>query len=161
IAGDIEVVDHTTGTVWDQHGWLHSFRSLLKARDPSFRQEPLATLGASLALCRHTASASGLAGRTFDVGAYEREGLNLIEVDRAGGRGGAGRSAPGGLGAAVVRLYERYAELQPAGPAHTRAAATARAVAAHMGPLDLERMLSVVAPDANHHDHRTLIGVGS
>src|SRR5262249_8213178 len=27
IADDIEVADHTTGTVWDQQGWLHSFRS--------------------------------------------------------------------------------------------------------------------------------------
>src|SRR5262249_11447880 len=64
------------------------------------------------------------------------------------------------LADAVVRLYERYAELQPAGPARVRTAATARSVAAHVGPLDFDRMVSVIAPDANHHDHRTLIGVG-
>src|SRR5262249_51542213 len=84
IADDVEVIDHTTGTTWDHQGALISWRSLLKARDPSFRQEPLAALGASLALCRHTTSASGFAGRTFDVGTYEREEFDVIEVDPKG-----------------------------------------------------------------------------
>src|SRR5262249_56966200 len=44
--------------------------------------------------------------------------------------------------------------------ARARARATACSVAAHMGSLDLDRMLSAVAPDADHHDHRSLIGVG-
>src|SRR5262249_5358213 len=84
IAEDIEVTDNPTGTPWDHQGVLVTWRSLLKARDPTCRREPLATLGDSLALSRVSMSASGFAGRTFDVGAYEREEFNLIEVDADG-----------------------------------------------------------------------------
>src|SRR5262249_5181984 len=144
----------------DHQGALISWRSLLKARDPSFRQEPLAALGASLALCRHTTSASGFAGRTFDVGTYEREEVDVIEVHPKGRPRRQRLFAPDRAADAGVRLYERSAELQPAGPARARATGTARSVAAHMGSLDLDRMLSAVAPDADHNDHRSLIGVG-
>ncbi len=61
-------------------------RSLLSARDPTYRHEPLATLGDSLALFRVSTSASGYVGGTFDVGAYEREEIALIEVDAHGRR---------------------------------------------------------------------------
>src|SRR5262249_1076605 len=86
--------------------------------------------------------------------------FNVVEVDADGRRRWGELFAADRLGDALVRLYERYAELQPAGPARARAAATARSVAAHMGSLDLDRMLSAAAPDADHHDHRSLIGVG-
>src|SRR5262249_57078762 len=48
----------------------------------------------------------------------------------------------------------------PAGPARARAAATARSAAAHVGALDLDRMVAAVARDVEFHDHRPLIGVG-
>src|SRR5262249_62274481 len=48
---------------------------------PVHRTEVLATLGDSLALARGSMSASSFVGRQFDVGAYEIEGVNLIEVD--------------------------------------------------------------------------------
>src|SRR5439155_11878182 len=66
-----EVVDHTTGVTYDRQGSLTTWRTLLSARDPTWRQEPLATLGDSLALIRLWMSASGFAGARFDVGAYE------------------------------------------------------------------------------------------
>src|SRR5439155_671414 len=92
---------------------------LLSAQDATLLHEPLATLGDSLALCRVSTSASGFAGGTFDVGAYEREQIILVEVD-AHGRGQQSELfAADRLGDAVVRLYERYADLFPDGPART------------------------------------------
>src|SRR5262249_4733529 len=53
---------------------------------------------------------------------------------------------------AIARLYQRYADLLPDGPARTRAAATARSVAAFMGAVGLDRC----APDLEAVDHRVL-----
>src|SRR5262249_50200515 len=86
LADDSEVLDHTTDTTWDREAQLRSLRYLLCARDPRCHCEPLATLADSLALCRVSMSASGAVGRTFDVGAYERDELHLIEVDAQGQR---------------------------------------------------------------------------
>src|SRR5207244_2099120 len=64
------------------------------------------------------------------------------------------------LGDAVARLYERYAELLPDGPACARAAAPARAVAAMLVSLDEESRASALASDVEFADHR-LLGFGS
>src|SRR2546425_12499947 len=58
----------------------------------------------------------------------------LIEVDPDGRRRRSEDFAADRLGDAVARLYERYADLLPDGPARVRAAATARAVVAGPGP---------------------------
>src|SRR5262249_16554280 len=58
------------------------------------------------------------------------------------------------LGDAVVRLYERYADLLPDGPARARAAATARSVAALPGPMSLDRLSAIFGPDVEFVDHR-------
>jgi hypothetical protein len=155
-----ELVDHTTGAVYDREASLHTWRSLLRARDGTYRHEPLATLGASLALCRVSTSASGFAGRRFDVGAYEQEYLIVIEVDANGRRRRMEVFAADHLGDAAVRLYERHAELLADGPGRVRAAATARSVAAFLGPLDLDRFALALAPDFEHHDHRGIVGIG-
>src|SRR5439155_11661812 len=131
-AEHVEVIDHPAGTTYGAPGNLASRRMLLRdAADLKFRHEPLATLGESLALLRLSISASGVAGRKFDVGAYERELIVLSEIDRRGEL-----FAVDQLGAAVARLYELYAELLPDGPARVRAAATARSVVALLGPAD-------------------------
>src|SRR5262249_54675884 len=70
-ADDCEAVEHTTGGRYDREGLLFSSRSLLRARSPAFRHEPLATFGDALALCRTSWSASGLTSAKFDVAAYE------------------------------------------------------------------------------------------
>src|SRR5262249_29149385 len=155
-ADDVEYLDHTTGTAWGRDGALRSLRSQLSAEEPTSRHEPLATLGDTLALWRVSWSASGLAQGKFDVGAYEVEAIDLIEVDAQGRLHGIERFAPTHLGDAVVRLYERYAELLPDGPARARAAATARSVAPRVTPFDLEGFGATLAPAVVQVDHRRL-----
>jgi class 3 adenylate cyclase len=152
----VETVHHPMGTTYGREGLLASWRSLLNARDPACRHTPLATLGDSLALCRLSLSASGFAGATFDVGAYEREEILLIEVDAQGQRQRSEVFAADRLIDAIVRLYGRYADLLPAGPARERAAATARSLAALLGPFDPERYATAYAPAIETVDHRTL-----
>src|SRR5262249_40557585 len=101
-------------------------------------------------------SASGFVGRTFDVGAYEQAEIALIEVDAQERERRRERFAPDRLGDAIVRLYERYAELLPKGPERARAAAIARSVAATRGPVDLERYAATLAPAVEGVDHRVL-----
>jgi class 3 adenylate cyclase/ketosteroid isomerase-like protein len=155
-ADELEVVDHTTGTVYDRQGWLGTLRALLKARNPAVATEPLATLGDSLALGRISTSASGFVGRTFDVGAYEKEEIELIEVDAQGRRRRREVFTVARLGDAVARLYERYADILPDGPARARAAATARSVAMMLGPFDPERYAPAFAAAIEVVDHRIL-----
>src|SRR5262249_52032650 len=156
-ADELEVVDHTTGAVFDRDGELSSLRSLLRARDPTLASEPLATLGDSLALFRTSTSGSKFAGGAFDVGAYEMLHIDVIEVDAQGRLRRMEFFPTERLGDAVARLYERYAELLPDGSARARAAATARSVAALPGrPFDLDRYATALAPDVESVDHRTL-----
>src|SRR5262249_28553790 len=156
-----EGVDHRTGITTDGDGVLRSFRYLLRAEEPTCRHEPLATLGDSLALSRQPTSARGFAGTTFDVGAYEMELIDLTEVDAQGRGQSAEIFGIDHLGEAIVRLYERYAELLPEGPARDRAAATARSVATFFGPPDLDRWATAVGPDVELVHHRGLVGQGS
>src|SRR5262249_44358524 len=151
-----EGVEHTTGARFDRDAALSMARSLLRSRDPTCRHEPLATLGDRLTLCRRLVSASGISGRTFDVGAYEREDITLIEVDDQGRECRAEVFATGKLGDAVVRLYERHAELLPDGPGRARGTATARSVAAHVGPIELDRLAGSYTPAMKVVDHRIL-----
>ena len=101
-------------------------------------------------------SASGVISEKFDVGAYERQEINLIEVDPSGRRRRSEWFAADRLGDAIARLYERYADLVPDGPARIRAAATARSVAAVLGPHDPDRYAAAFAPTIEVVDHRTL-----
>src|SRR5438094_2523551 len=134
---------------------------LLSASEPTCRHELLATLGDSLALCRSSTSASGFAGAKFDVGAYQREEIVLIEVDAQGRRRRGEAFAVDRLGDAIARLYERHADLLPDGPARARAAATARSIAAMMAPTeDFDRYNAAIAPTVEFVDHRT-VGIGS
>src|SRR5262249_26534187 len=146
--------DHTTGATGGRDAALRSLRSLLSVEEPTSRHEPLATLGDTLALWRVSWSASGLAQGKFDVAAYEVEAIDLIEVDAQGRLHGIERFAPNHLGDAVARLYERYAELLPEGPARARAAATARSVAPLVGPVTLERFATALDPAVEIVDHR-------
>src|SRR5262249_14761030 len=57
------------------------------------------------------------------------------------------------LGDAIVRLYERYAELLPDGPARARAAGIARSVALSL-PSDFDGYAEALAPDIEVVDHR-------
>jgi hypothetical protein len=101
------------------------------------------------------------------VGAYGKVEIVLSEVDEQGLRRRRELFGADRLGDAIVRLYERYAELLPDTPSpgrsgaqaateRARAAATARSVAAMAGPLDAERWAVACAPDIEVVDHRTL-----
>jgi class 3 adenylate cyclase len=153
-ADDMTVEDHQRGVSYDREGALASWRSMLAVQDLKFREEPLATLADSLALLRQ--SSSGVSGGKLDVGAYELERLLLIEIDAEGRRRRAEIFAPDHLGDAVVRLYERYAELLPDGPARARAAATARSVASFLGRFGPDRWATALAPGIEVVDHRPL-----
>src|SRR5262249_13416032 len=125
--------------------------------DLTSRHESLATLGDSLALFRQTVSASGVARGNFDIGAYEDERIFVVGTDSTGRRSRAEVFPAHRLGDAIARLDERYAELPPDGPARTRAAATARSVAALlMGPYDPDRHATACAPAIEVVDHRIL-----
>src|SRR5262249_34539570 len=156
LADEADTIDHTTGVVYDRQGARDSWRALLRAGRPVSVVEPLATLGDSLALSRESTSASGFVGRTFDVGPYEIVAMSVIEVDAQGRQRRRETFAADRLGDAIVRLYERYAELRPDGPERARAAAIARSVAVRTGPLDLDCWAAALAPGIESVDHRTL-----
>src|SRR5262249_27598687 len=111
-------------------------------------------LGDSLALGRMVVSASGTAAENFDVGAFTAEEIQFLEVDVHGRLLRFEIFAENRLGDAVVRLYERYAELLSDGPERTRATATARPVAVWGGPPDLDRFAASVAPRFECMDRR-------
>jgi len=156
-AKDLQVDDHTTSIVFDRQGALSSFGSLISARNPTCLNEPLATLGSSLALHFFSISASGVGRGNLDVGPYEKEEIHLNEVDAEGRRSHGEVFAAYHLDDAIARLYERYAELMPESEARARAAATASAVAAILRRTnDAERWRTACVPDAQMVDHRRL-----
>src|SRR5262249_15422612 len=161
IAEDSELIEHTTGATSDRQGELSSFRALLACENPAFRQEPLATLGDSLALCGWSRSATRFAGGALDVGAFEMQEMLLVEVDALRRHIRGESFATDHLGDAVVRLYERYADLLPDGPERKRIVAPARPIATHVGPLDSDRAVAAWAPAVEFVDHRMIVGIGS
>ena len=150
---------HPTGLTYDRDGVLTTLRNALATyRGLARREEPLATLGDSLALLHALMSADGTTAYGFDVGAFERENFSLVEVDAHGLRRHTELFAADRLGDAIARLYARYAELLPDGPERSRATTTARAIAIQLwvddAPLD-----PLLAPDVEFVDHRPL-GMG-
>ena len=166
LADGAEGVHHPTGTAYRERDALDGYRGLLRAVNLTFVHEPLATLGDSLALCRASVSfsalapSSALADEDTPFGAVENESIVLIEVDAQGRRLRSEFFATNRLGDAVARLYERYADLLPDGPARVRAAATARSVGALLGPPSLDSYATAFVPDHEFVDHRVL-GFGS
>jgi hypothetical protein len=160
LAEESEVIDYVTGVAYDRQGQLASLQVILKAENSMVGYEILATLGDSLVLCRMSMSASAFVGRTFDVGAYEQVEIHLNEVDAEGRGRRTERYAVDRLGDAVLRLYERYAELLPAGPARERAAATARSVATLLQWSDRRQLEAAFEPGVEGLDHR-IAGFGS
>ncbi len=162
LLGDpMETIEHPTGTTYGRAGALESSRRMMPMPDLDFRIEPLATLGDALVLARRTVAASGTAGGRFDVGAYEIESIILNGVDAAGRLAFSEVFAPDHLGGAIVRIYERHAELLPAGPSRIRAAAVAQAAAAaHQFGADPDRFVAALAPSIVAVDDCT-VGFGT
>src|SRR5262249_8498195 len=121
LADDVEMIEHATGAVIDRQGLLFAFQSMFRSRGVTWAAERLGTARDALLLRRVLLSGSAFAGRTMEVGPFEREELAVIEVDATGRRRRIETFAPTRLADAVMRLYERYAELSPDGPARARA----------------------------------------
>jgi len=161
LAADFESTYHPTELVYDRRAPLAHWQELLRARDPALMIEELASLGDSLALVRQRISFTGLAASDgVDFGAVLEQNLVLIEVDALGQSRRVEIFASDRLGDAVIRLYERYAELLPRGPERVRAAATARAVAASLGTFDPDAIRATFSSGVEVNDHRTA-GFGS
>ncbi len=161
LSEDTRTIEHTTGATYDRAAQLATIRLLLQARDLTYHQEPIATLGDALVLSRVALSASGFSGPRFDVGAYAHDQWVLAEID-ADERGSRSEVfACDRLGDAVARLYERHAELLPEGPARDRAAATARSVAGFILRFESDRFADALSPHVEFTDHRRLVGLGS
>jgi len=157
LAEGAQAVNHPTGTLLEARESLPAYRTLLSADDLTFAHEPLATLGDSLALCRGNVSFGALDQPEMgQFGAANMDSIVFMEVDKRGQRLRTEFFALERLGDAIVRLYERYAELLPEGTARECAAATARAIATVLGPFDLERYAHAIAPDVEFADHRTV-----
>jgi class 3 adenylate cyclase/tetratricopeptide (TPR) repeat protein/ketosteroid isomerase-like protein len=159
-AADLQVVHHPTHAVYGADDVLRGYRALIRARDGALAIELLAALGEALALYRHRASGSEAAVGELDVGAFEIDQIALAEVDGQGRARHVELFAEDHLADAIVRLYERHAELLPAGLERERIATVARASATMLGPLDFDRFFSLIAPDVRYVDHRMLVGLG-
>jgi len=155
-AESVRFVHHTTDTVMDLQATLEWWRLFFADPDAALQFETLATLGDSLALLRLSWTGSASHDSGLAVGEYEGGELDLVEVDAEGRAERIEGFALDRLGEALARLYERYAERLPEGPARERAAATARTAAAMFAPFDPDRRAPAMAPDIEHVDHRAL-----
>ncbi|TFG91544.1 MAG: hypothetical protein E4H11_10685, partial [Myxococcales bacterium] len=126
LSDTLTYIDHPTHIEYGRDETDATTRAALRSQEPRARHEILATQGESLALWRRWLSASGTSGRFFDVAEYEREELVVSDGDEQGRMRRAEVFAAAKLGDALMRVYERCAELLPEGPARTRAEATAR-----------------------------------
>jgi hypothetical protein len=159
---DAEFVHHPLHTVHDRDEAVHIFRRVFESCDGAISFEPLAALGDSLALCHERITASSAIMENFDIGGFELEIFYLVEADEQARCRRAEFFAPDRLGDAIVRLYERHAELLPKGRVRDAAAATARTVAARLDPRpDLGRWTASTAPDVELVHHPGLVGHGS
>ncbi|MCX5739424.1 MAG: nuclear transport factor 2 family protein, partial [Proteobacteria bacterium] len=153
---DFEEIYHPTGSTFGKEASIASLQHLFRSREAHYDEQPLATLGESLLLFRRRAGAAGTSGRRYDVGAYENEVIPFLEVDESGLGRRSEVFAANHLGDAIVRLYERHAELLPEGAERERAAAIAQAIAAWNGPIDLDRVAAIYTPTTRQRDHRVL-----
>src|SRR5262249_10918135 len=134
-ADGAQTVHHPTRTTYATHQERRAFEALLGAQELTFEHQAIATLGKSLALCRRNVSGAGVNEAAIgQSGGANADSLVLIEVDAHGQRLCSEFFAAERLGDAIARLYERYADRLPPGPARVRAAARARSVAALLGP---------------------------
>ena len=157
VAESMQVIHHPTGRAYGRAELVESWRQLLKAKGIAVREEILATLGDSLALSRQLIAFDSIGDEgAGSFGAVDLENLILREVDGTGRTNRSELFAVDHLGDAVARLYARYAELLPDGPARHRAATAARSLAAFAQQADPDRIATALAPSFDCIDHRSL-----
>jgi class 3 adenylate cyclase/tetratricopeptide (TPR) repeat protein len=154
IGPDFEEISPPTGATYGREAMLRSVERFLRLPGATARHELLATLGDRLWLLRRWMGASAAGRTSFDVGDYEKEEVGVNEVDEHGMALRNEIFATDRLGDALVRLYERFAELLPEGGQRARAAAIARSLGAWNGRLDLDRFRAAFDPLYQNVDHR-------
>lgn len=152
-SGLVETVPPTFGA----EASLTTWQVLLRSDAPRLRQDVLATLGDSLALCRSSMSFTAPPGTDQTEVGPQREVIVLVETDAAGCLSRIESFAADRLGEATVRLYARWAE-HAAPEDRPRAAVVARAVAATRQP-DPDALAGLLAPHLAFADRRRL-GMG-
>src|SRR5262249_45408134 len=140
LLGEAGAIDHSTGRTLSPDSHRELFRWIFDYGDVFLRNEPVAALGPSLALARWRDAGSHLVEQDLPSGPFERDGWVLIEADSEARATHTEVFAPDKLGDAIVRLYERQAELVPEGPERERVAVTARSFAASTGPINRDRL---------------------
>ena len=153
---DYHEIDHSTGSEWGGAAALASIERLLRSRDPRFESETLATLGERLGLIWRRTRSSGDTRGKWDVGPYDQEAVQVVEVAEDGRVRWREVFRADRLGAAVARLFERHSELLPDGPARARAGGIARSIRAYDGPADPDHLATVLASSYRLVDHRVL-----
>jgi SnoaL-like domain len=142
---------------YDRRAILATWNRILRADEATLVHEPLAVLGDTLALCRMLLRPGALA--VDDIAPFDPvvdDMVALIEVDAQGRRSRTELFDEHQLGDGLARLYERYAESLRDSRMGSRAASTARALAAVLGPFELERYATGIADDVEFVDHRTV-----
>ncbi len=155
LSDPLYTIEHPTGVTYGREGQLESIDRMLRLPNLGFRMELLATLGEGLCLARRRVTASGTGGGRFDVAEFEQDHLVLTDLG-ADGVWNSEVFAADRLSDAILRLYERHADLQPEGPARERANETARTIRALQTPFDLAIAEPVLDPDVQSVDHRVL-----
>ncbi len=153
---DYREVDHSTGSEWGRDAALASIERLLRSRDPRYHLEELATLGERLSLNRRRTCSSGDTRGRWDVGPYEHEVIQVVEVADDGRWHSNETFAADRLGDAIARLYETYGESQADETERARAKKIAYSVATWNGPTDLDHLRTAYAPEGCNVDHRVL-----
>ena len=153
---DYHEIDHPTGSEWEGDAALASLERLFRSRDPHYEVEPSrrsASVWCSSGVApvrAETPAAATTSART------RTRRSQLVEVDEDGRVRSHEVFAADRLGAAIARLYERYAELLPEGPERARAAGIARSIRAYDGPVDPDHLATVLASSYRVVDHRVL-----
>jgi class 3 adenylate cyclase/ketosteroid isomerase-like protein len=158
LADDYRQIYHHTGNQLGRDEVAQTAHMLSGAGVVTNEVETLVTLGPSLALV--STSTRLAAGGQETAGVTEYEHVIVCEADRTGDRLASQEVFEREqLGAALTRLYERYAETLPEGAARDRAAGAATAIASQSGPLDVVANAENLESDATFVDRRTL-GLG-
>jgi len=152
----LETIEHDYVVSYGRGGQLDVAERMMRVPEFDIRIEPLATLGENAALVRRIATGSGKTGGNFDVGDYELEHLVVCELDEAGKFVRNELFASDRLSEALVRLYERYAELLLDGSEQERAATMAQAIRAMQDALATDSLDPSIGRDIELVDHRVL-----
>src|SRR5262245_58860241 len=164
LTDDHELVDHPNGRTYGRAEVLDYLAAILRAKGLAFSHELVATLDTSLAILRGSQSVDELAeddGASFGKSLYE---FYIVIEGNADQHWRVEQFADDHLGDAVARLYVRYAEILPDGPARERAAATARSICAVLMRWRqhdyVDAYIAALDPAIEFVDHQ-LVGLGS